>query len=1305
METKNPDDFVLTKLQSLGYSDNTIVSPLNPGSGGLALLWKQHIELEVLSASPNFIDTHVKAEGQSFYASFIYGEPDKAKRKAIWNQLSDLGKNREEAWFLTGDFNEILNSAEKQGGPERPEGSFIDFRTFMSECDLFDLQHSGNYLSWRGKRHEHLVHCRLDRAMSNSLWAENYPSGRCEYLQFESSDHRPIITYFNLHYKKRKGLFRYDRRLKSNKEVSNLIIQNWQAETLEAVESKISRCRIAIINWSREANRNSKKKIEETRGKLDSAMSSPLSNPLLIASLNEELKLAYKEEEVFWKQRSRQLWLTLGERNTGYFHAITKGRKAVNKFSVIEDDSGQSFYEESQIVRVISDYYNVLFKSQEEERDTTVLEALSPRISEETNIALIELPSPEEIKQACFSIHADKAPGPDGFSASFFQSNWQTVGPHICLEIQDFFSTRTLPSNINTTHVRLIPKIPNPKRMSDYRPIALCTVYYKIISKLLTKRLQPLLQNLIAENQSAFVPGRAIADNILITHEVLHYLHASDAKKRCYMAVKTDMSKAYDRIEWDFINLVLKQFGFHQIWINWIMQCVTTVNYSYLLNGTAQGSVIPGRGIRQGDPLSPYLFILCSEVLSGLLNKAQRENKITGIKVGEKSPRISHLLFADDTMFFCKSDIKNCAALMEILGKYEKASGQMINPQKSAITFSAKTPPDIKERVKVHLGIQREGGLGKYLGLPELFGRKKRDLFTIIVDRIRQRACSWSSRFLSSAGKLIMLKSVLAAMPTYTMSCFKLPNSLYKRIQSALTRFWWDASMDKKKMCWISWQKLTKAKGEGGLGFRDLQCFNDALLAKNSWRILTNHSCLLARTLLGKYCHTTSFLDSSVPTTSSHGWRGICLGKELLKSHMGKVIGNGMSTLIWDDPWISLTSPSRPMGPPTVATQSLTVSHLICPTSLEWNKEKIKQILPDLEDEILEIKPSKLGADDAYAWLPSKSGIYTAKSGYYSSINAHETNLQQDINKDVNWMKNVWHIHSSPKTKFFLWKALRGALPVGENLKLRKINETATCPFCGENESTLHLFFTCRFAKQVWDSAPFKAPLQFNRITSFREGIEATKELVCLPPTGIGLGPLPPWILWKIWLTRNQQIFEKRHDPPQETLSKAIYLAREWQLAQCRKEKPNHLRAPSLRPADDPNSILCHTDAAWDAATKTGGFGWIFTNRASGLHLQASASSTHIRSPILAEAQAILHAIRHASELGYTNLSIASNSKQLIEAIKSESPLIELHRILQDILILSSFYAICFKFVPREKNRDADALAKLSLHNSVISSF
>lgn len=283
------------------------------------------------------------------------------------------------------------------------------------------------------------------------------------------------------------------------------------------------------------------------------------------------------------------------------------------------------------------------------------------------------------------------------------------------------------------------------------------------------------------------------------------------------------------------------------------MQCLTTVTYSYLINDSVLGFVTPQRRIRQGDPLSAYLFILCSEVLSTLCHQTQTRGTLQGIRVANKSPRVNHLLFADDTLFFSRTNQQSISTLQNILLLYEQASGQKINKRKSAITFSKKAPQDLKKRVKLQLDIPTEGGIGKYLGVPEHFGRRKQDIFTGIVDRIRQKAKGWSTRHLSPAGKMTLLKAVLSAMPNHSMSCYKLPKSLCKRIQSALTRFWWDSKPDERKISWVAWSTMTKSKRDGGLGFRDIQCFNDALLTKLSWRIMNSPECLLARIMKGKY--------------------------------------------------------------------------------------------------------------------------------------------------------------------------------------------------------------------------------------------------------------------------------------------------------------------------------------------------------------------------------------------------------------------------------------------------------------------
>lgn len=247
---------------------------------------------------------------------------------------------------------------------------------------------------------------------------------------------------------------------------------------------------------------------------------------------------------------------------------------------------------------------------------------------------------------------------------------------------------------------------------------------------------------------------------------------------------------------------------------------------------------------------------------------------------------------------------------------YELFSGQKINAQKSSITFSLKTSSETKDIEKSILGIEKEGGVVKYLGFLEHFGRRKKDLFKHIVDHIKQRAGSWATKKLIQAGILIMIKSVLSSIPTHMISCFQIPKSLYKRIQLAFTRFWWDESSEKRKMCWVAWKKLTKLKKLGGLGFREVETFNESLLGKLAWRLLMNLNSFFARILLGKYAKYQSPLDVLVSPSAWHGWRSILVGRDLLLQNLGWTIGDGKSVKIWDDCWLSLTQAVRPYAPP-----------------------------------------------------------------------------------------------------------------------------------------------------------------------------------------------------------------------------------------------------------------------------------------------------------------------------------------------------------------------------------------------------
>lgn len=257
--------------------------------------------------------------------------------------------------------------------------------------------------------------------------------------------------------------------------------------------------------------------------------------------------------------------------------------------------------------------------------------------------------------------------------------------------VQRFFHTSDLNPQLKYTNIALIPKKPNPVKMTNIRPISLCNVLYKIISKVLENRLKQVIDLIIPDSPSAFIPGRLITKNFMIAFEVMHYMKRKSKGKDCWMALKLDMSKAYDRVEWNYSEAMLFQMGFDRGIIKLFLSCSTSVHYCISHAGRNFGSIVPGRGLRQGDPLSSYLFLVCTEGLTALINYYEQRKLIKGIKVARSAPAISHMFFADDSYIFCKASAESADKVMELLKIFEKAYGQKLNIDKSSV-FSARIP-------------------------------------------------------------------------------------------------------------------------------------------------------------------------------------------------------------------------------------------------------------------------------------------------------------------------------------------------------------------------------------------------------------------------------------------------------------------------------------------------------------------------------------------------------------------------------------------------------------------------------------
>ena len=240
------------------------------------------------------------------------------------------------------------------------------------------------------------------------------------------------------------------------------------------------------------------------------------------------------------------------------------------------------------------------------------------------------------------------------------------------------------------------------------------------MAKVLTNRLKSILPDVISPTQSAFVPGRLISDNYLVAAEVAHYMYKWASGSKGLIAVKLDIRKAYDRVEWNFLEAVMHRLGFSDRWISIVMMCVTTVSYSFKLNGEPMGYMQPERGLRQGDPLSPYLFVMCAKGLSALLSRAEHMGDLQGIKVCRATPSIHHLFFADDSFLFARGTISECQHIKQVLNMYELASGQAVNFEKSCVSFSSNLNDFDQQLLADCLGMRRVNFHDKYMGLPVL---------------------------------------------------------------------------------------------------------------------------------------------------------------------------------------------------------------------------------------------------------------------------------------------------------------------------------------------------------------------------------------------------------------------------------------------------------------------------------------------------------------------------------------------------------------------------------------------------------
>ncbi|GJY05617.1 RNA-directed DNA polymerase, eukaryota [Tanacetum coccineum] len=672
----------------------------------------------------------------------------------------------------------------------------------------------------------------------------------------------------------------------------------------------------------------------------------------------------------------------------------------------------------------------------------------------------------------------------------------------------------------NSSFIALIPKNQDPKFVNDYRPISLTESLYKVVTKILANRLSSVIPGLISDVQTAFLPNRQILDGPFIINELLSWCKH---KKQQAMVFKVDFAKAYDSIRWDFLEDVLTAFGFGPKWCSWIRGCLHSGMASVLLNGSPSSEFQFYCGLKQGDPLAPYLFLLVMESLHLSVSRAIEAGIFKGIKI-DSTLNLSHLFYADDVVFIGEWSPSNLSGITNILHCFSLLSGLSINLKKSNLLGVGVRSEYVKDAA-VNLGCLTMKTPFKYLGVMVGGICATSQAWEDTIGKLKARLSNWKLKTLSVGGRLTLLKSVLGSTPIYNLSIYKAPKSVLHSMESLRRNFFNGSQCNERKIAWIKWTTTLASKKNGGLGISSLYALNRALLFKWVWRFISRDNSLWCRLILSMH---GSKLPSSSPFRYST-WLSIIREIHSLKdrgvdlvSHCRIHVGNGLRTNFWKEVWIG-DNPLCVLFPRIFALEtnkdssvavklSSVTSSLRRPVRGGSESSQLSLLQEYIEGTILS------SLEDRWVWDLNGEGVFCVKD---------VRNLLDDVFLPKAPIATRWIKYVPIKLNVFAWKVHLNRLPTRVNLQHRGVLVSdPSCPIChSEDEDLAHLFFRCSLVTDIVRLVCRWWNIAWASIDSYSNWLHWFNAIRLSPKVKDLLEGVFYITWWSIWRFRNQVLF------------------------------------------------------------------------------------------------------------------------------------------------------------------------------------